>query len=62
MLDYQNTRVCRDLAKEARIEADAVTDVDLQHSYIELAEDYEMLADTLERIHRKLGLSEPTDP
>jgi hypothetical protein len=29
------------------------TDIDLQASYFELAEDYQMLAETLERIERK---------
>jgi hypothetical protein len=53
MLEYQNPHVCRDLAVEARKEAAAATDVDLQQSYLELATDYEMLADTLERIQRK---------
>jgi hypothetical protein len=56
MLDYQNPRVCCELAEQARIEAAAATDVDLQQSCIELAEDYQMLADTLERIQRKRGL------
>jgi hypothetical protein len=60
MPDRQNPRLCRDFAEEARIKADVQTDVDLQQSYLELAEDYETLAQTLERIQRKRRLLEPT--
>jgi hypothetical protein len=41
------------LAEKARIKADTQADIDLQASYFELAQDYEMLAQTLERIQRK---------
>ena len=51
--DKFNPRVFRVLAEKARVKADAATDIDLQQSYLELAEDYDALAKTLERIQRK---------
>ena len=59
MPDQQNPQLYRDLAERARVKAAAATDVDLQASYFEIATDYETLAQTLERIQRKLRLSEP---
>jgi hypothetical protein len=60
MPDRQNPRFCSDLAEQARMKADTQIDVDLYQSYIELAEDYEILAQVLERIQRKRALLEPT--
>ena len=53
MPDSLDPRLCRTLARKARLKAAAATDIDLQQSYLELADDYEMMADTLERIQRK---------
>jgi hypothetical protein len=60
MPDRQNPRLCLDLAEQARMKADVQSDVDLYQSYIELAEDYEILAQVLERIQRKRALLDPT--
>jgi hypothetical protein len=56
--DQHTPGLCRDLAERARAKAEVQADVDLQQSYFELAADYEMLAQTLERIERKRGLLE----
>jgi hypothetical protein len=53
MLDLQDACLCRDLADGARIKADTETDGDLQQTYLELAQDYQMLAKILERIQLK---------
>jgi hypothetical protein len=53
MPDRHDPCLCRDLAEGARIKADTETDVDLQQCYLELAQDYQMLANTLERISLK---------
>ena len=50
----------RNLAKEARRKATATSDIDLHQSYLELAADYEAVAETLDRIRRGLALSHST--
>lgn len=56
MPDSMDPRLCRILAQKARDKAATTTDVDLQQSYFELAEDYETIAETLERIQGKKRL------
>ena len=56
MPDSLDPRLCRILAQKARLKAAIATDIDLQQSYLELADDYERMADTLERIQRQNSL------
>jgi hypothetical protein len=53
MPDSLDPRLCRILAQKARDKAAAATDIDLRQSYLELADDYETIADTLERIRKR---------
>jgi len=60
MPETMDPGLCRKLAQEARTKAITAKDVDLQQSYLELAADYETLAETLERIQRNRILLQPT--
>jgi len=62
MPDSLDPRLCRILAQKARLKAAIATDIDLQQSYLELADDYETMADTLERIQRKNPSVTGVDP